>query len=77
MAARLLAVYAGLTMVFAIILTLSWGLLAFDKFVEDVDIIKELIVIAVPIVACINVLIAFRTIKILGRLEDGVEVEGW
>ena len=77
MAARLLAVYAGLTMVFAIILTLSWGLLAFDKFVEDVDIIKKLIVIAVPIVACINVLIAFRTIKILGRLEDGVEVEGW
>lgn len=41
------------------------------------DIIKKLIVIAVPIVACINVLIAFRTIKILGRLEDGVEVEGW
>ena len=48
-----------------------------DKFVEDVDIIKKLIVIAVPIVACINVLIAFRTIRILGRLEDGVEVEGW
>lgn len=75
--ARFLAVYAGLTMIFAIILTLSWGLLAFDEFVEDVDIIKKLIVIAVPIVACINVLIAFRTIKILGRLEDGVEVEGW
>ena len=77
MAARLLAVYAGLTMIFAIILTLSWGLLAFDKFVEEVDMTKKLIVIAVPIVACINVLIAFRTIKILSRLEDGVEVEGW
>ena len=77
MGARFLAVYAGLTMIFAIILTLSWGLLAFDEFVEDLDVTHKLIVIAVPIVACINVLIAFRTIKILGRLEDGVEVEGW
>ena len=34
-------------------------------------------VILLLLVALTNLVIAFRTIKILSKLDDGVEVEGW
>lgn len=70
-----LALYSCLTLMFA-------GVMAFIEY-EYVFIrghswgYEALLAILLLPVALINVVIAFRTIKILSKLDDGVEVEGW
>ena len=70
-----LALYSCLTLMFA-------GVMALLEY-EEIFIHGESLgldvwfVILLLLVALTNLVIAFRTIKILSKLDDGVEVEGW